>query len=318
MTELSRVNLNRLAVFVAVVEAGSLTQAGRRLGLAKTVVSGHIQRLEAEIGAALLVRTTRRLGLTEAGQRFFEACRPLLRELEEAIAAAGQDGPELRGTLRVTAPTDYGSSVVTPVAAALIARHPGLKIDLIAADRILDLVAEGVDVAIRVGWLRDSSQQATRIGTFAQWLVGPAPAAGLASRARQPRDLGALPLVCLSVLRQPASWSFTGPDGTVQRIRFGSALSVTTTAALMAAVQEGAGLGVLPDFAVAREVAEGRLIRFLPDWALPPGEIHAVFPASRHRPRKVRVFLEALRRHIVPDRPTGPRPPVTKTLETRA
>jgi len=135
---LGDINLNRLVVFVAVVEAGSLTSGASRLGLAKAMVSAHMQRQEAELGASLLVRTTRRLGLTEAGEAFYEAVRDVVRDAQEAVDAVGQSASEPRGALRITAPVDYGANVVAPLAVSLQRRFPGLTIELLTGDRLFD------------------------------------------------------------------------------------------------------------------------------------------------------------------------------------
>src|ERR1700733_634049 len=131
MASASDVNLNRLAVFVAVIEAGSLTAAADRLGLAKTMVSTHMQRLEAEVGASLLVRTTRRVSVTEAGSAFYEASRHILNAAEDAISALAQDSGALRGTLRVATPIDYGTNVIAPMLVTLRQQHPELKVELV-------------------------------------------------------------------------------------------------------------------------------------------------------------------------------------------
>ena len=143
-----------------------MTAAARKLNIAKTVVSSHIQRLEAEIGASLLIRTTRSLNLTEAGSTFFNASRKILRDVDKAVSAAAQDANEPQGTLKITSPVDYGIAVVGPVIAALSNRFPDLQIELITVDRILDLVEEGIDLAIRLGRLADSSHRTIRIGNF--------------------------------------------------------------------------------------------------------------------------------------------------------
>src|ERR1700710_1581148 len=171
MTSLSAVNLNRLVVFAAVVEAGSLTAAADRLGIAKTMVSTHMQRLEAEVGATLLMRTTRRVSVTEAGRTFYEASRQILSATEEAISALAQESGVLRGALRVATPIDYGASVIAPVLVGLQQRHPELRIELVSADRQVDLVAESVDVAIRLRRLAGSSHRAVKIGGFVKWLL---------------------------------------------------------------------------------------------------------------------------------------------------
>jgi len=293
------VNLNRLAVFVAVVEAGSLSAAARRLGLAKTMVSAHIQRLEAELGASLLLRSTRRQSLTDAGEAFYEASRRIVADAQEAISAAGQETAEPRGLLRITAPNDYAASVVAPVAVALRRRHPALKVEVLAGDRVVDLLKEGIDVAIRAGRLADSSLQATRIGSFSEWLVASPALFEGGDIPSRPQDLAGLPFIALSVLRQPLNWTFTSASGRSRRtLRFEQMLAANTSHAVRSAVLAGGGLAVLPDYAVRSEVEAGRLVKLLPGWSLPESGIYAVFPASRHRPRKVRAFVEALREHV--------------------
>lgn len=298
MADLSSINLNRLAVFVTVVDAGSLTAAASRLGLTKTMVSTHMQRLEAEIGASLLIRTTRRLSLTDAGEAFYEASRRIVSDTEAAVAAAGEDTTEPRGTLRVTAPIDYGATVVAPVAVALQKRYPMLKIELLAGDRRLDLVAEGIDVAIRVASLADSSYQAVRVGSFVHWLVASPQLFDEIGEPHTPDDLKDLPFIALSVLSQPLTWTFRTEDGAERTVRFSSTFSANTAYAARTSALAGGGLAVLTDFSVAEDLAAGRLVRVLPEWHLQKSGIYAVFPAARHRPKKTRVFVEALRNHI--------------------
>lgn len=293
------VNLNRLAVFVAVVEAGSLSGAALRLGLAKTMVSAHIQRLEAEIGASLLLRSTRRQSLTDAGEAFYDAARRIVQDAQEAISAAGCDTAQPRGTLRLAAPNDYAASVVAPVAVQLRRQHPQLKVELLAGDRVVDMLKEGIDVAIRAGRLADSSLQATRIGSFTEWLVASPLLFEGQSMPRQPQDVARLPFVALSVLGQPLNWTLTSASGRARRtLRFEQSMSANTSHAVRSAVLAGGGIAVLPDYAVKADVAAGRLLKVLPEWSLPESGIYAVFPAARHRPQKVRAFLELLRQHI--------------------
>jgi DNA-binding transcriptional LysR family regulator len=295
---LGSINLNRLLVFAAVVEAGSLTAAAARLGLAKTMVSTHVQRLEAEVGASLIVRTTRRLSLTEAGEGFYQAVRLILRSTEDAVLAAGQGAAEPRGALRVTTPVDYGAAVIAPLLVRLRLRYPGLLVELISGDRRFDLIGEGMDVAIRLGGLADSSHQAVRIGSYAKWLVAtPGFLAGCGALTSQD-DLSRLPFVALSVVAQPLSVTLSGPRGEQRSVRFAPGYSANTAYARRAATLAGGGLAVLTDFASREDLAAGRLVRVLPDWSLPDAEIHAVFPAARHRPPQVRVFIDALRAQL--------------------
>ncbi len=303
-TTLSSINLNRIVVFVAVVEAGSLTAAAQRLGLAKTMVSKHIQRLETELGASLLVRTTRKLSLTEAGEAFYEAGRRLVRDAETAVHAVGRDSTELRGTLRVATPVDYGMNVIAPLVVRMRRHHPALKIELVSGDRVVDLVGEGIDVAIRLGKLADSSLQAVKIATFSRWLVCH-PDRVPPKMPSTPEDVASLPFISLSVLPQPLTWKFEGPRKVVRTIQFEASIVANTVPVVRAAVLAGGGLSVLTDFAIGADVAAGRLIRLLPKWRLPSGGVHAVFPATRYRPRKVRALIEALAAYVAGDATGG-------------
>jgi DNA-binding transcriptional LysR family regulator len=298
MTSLSAVNLNRLVVFAAVVEAGSLTAAADRLGIAKTMVSTHMQRLEAEVGASLLVRTTRRVSVTEAGNAFYEASRHILNTAEDAISALAQDSGVLRGTLRVATPIDYGANVIAPMLVALRQRHPELKIELVSADRLVDLVAEGVDVAIRLGRLADSSHRAVKIGGFVKWLVASPAFIATWGKPTTAESVAKLPFVGMSALAKPLVASLESKRGRKQTVRFGAGFFADTAPTCRAATLAGGGVAFLTDFSIGDDVAAGRLVRLLPDWSSPPAGIHAVFPSARYPVPKVRLFVDALKDHL--------------------
>jgi DNA-binding transcriptional LysR family regulator len=298
MDNLPNINLNRLGIFVMVIEAGSLTAAAARLGLTKTVVSAHIQKLEAEVGASLLVRTTRSLSLTDAGEAFYEASRRITNDVADAVEAAGHATAEPRGRLRITAPVDIGAAIVAPIAVAIQQRYPALAIELLGADRVLDLAAEGIDVAVRVGKLGDSSYQAQRVGSFAEWLVVSPSLLQKMPAQSDPGDLASWPFIALSVLPQPLAWTFERDGHAPRPVRFQPGFVANTALAVHAGVLAGGGLAILPDITVAADVAAGRLLRLFPDWRLPGGGIHVVLPATRHRPKKTRVFVDALRQHF--------------------
>lgn len=298
MSEVSGINLNRLAVFVAVVEEGTFAGAARRLDVAKAMVTTHIQKLEAELRATLLVRTTRSVSLTEAGQTFYEASRVIVEQAEAAIESARSHSGEVTGTLRVTAPMDYAATVVAPVAAALTQAHPSLRIELITADHVLDLVTDRVDVGIRLGWLADSSHQAVKLGSFALWLVASPSLLRAGGLPKSPHDLSGRPMAAFSVLQKPTQWTFAGPQGEAEEVFFDAVFTADSAVALKQVVLSGGGFGVMTDFTVSQDIEAGRLMRVLPQWTLPEGGIYAVFPASTQRALKVRVFVDALRAHV--------------------
>ncbi len=159
-------------------------------------------------------------------------------------------------------------------------------------------MAGSIDVAIRLGWPRDSSHTATLLGSFSQWLVAPASWVDRIASISRPQALADWPFIELSILDRPETWAFTGPDRKAQHVRFRRRFSISTTSAVRAAILSGGGLGILPDYQVAEDVALRRMLRVLPQWALPSGGIYAVFPQKRLRPRKVEMFLEAIRTRL--------------------
>jgi DNA-binding transcriptional LysR family regulator len=288
----SSMNLNRLAYFAAVVDAGSFTRAAGSLGITKAVVSQQVARLEEEVGTTLLVRTTRSVQATEAGRSLYARCAVILRESADAFDELAQGVASPHGTLRIAAPFDYGSSVVVPVVTELTRRHPRIDVVLNLSDRATN--QQESDLAIRVGWLKASSRQARRLGTFEQWLVCAPELSEAVACVRKPEDLAELPFVANVSLPEPLVWRFTRAAGGQRTVRMRSTIAIDATPAVLAAALAGAGLSVLPDYLVAADVASGRLCRVRPDWKLRSGGIHVVFPAARFRPAKVSRFVDLL------------------------
>ena len=287
-------NLRRLAYFVAVVETGSFTAAAERLGITKAVVSQQVARLEREFRTSLLVRTTRKVQATEVGRAFYERCAVVLREAEHAFDGLAERSAEPSGMLRLTAPFDYGVGVVVPAIAAFTKRYPACKVDAVLSDQTLDLMAGNFEMAIRVGWLAETGEQARKIGAFRQLLVASSSMRREVAALERPADMAALPFVANTALRDHLRWRFS-LDGTEdQVVQVQASIFLDATLAVREAVRQGAGLSVLPDYAVAEDLAAGRLIEVLPRWRLPSGGIHAVFPAARYRPAKVRAFVDLL------------------------
>jgi DNA-binding transcriptional LysR family regulator len=298
MADVRDVNLNRLAIFVAVVDAGSLTAAATRLGLAKTMVSTHMQRLESEVGASLLVRTTRRLGVTEAGRAFYEASVKILRAAEEALSAVSGESAPVRGTLRVSSPIDYGALAVAPALVELRRAHPQLDIELFCSDQYVDLIADGIDVAIRLGRLADSNYRAVKLGSFVKWLVASPAFIETWGMPRTPAELSAMPYCALTVLPHPLTLELRHDNGDAHSVRCENAFLVNTADACRAATLAGGGFGLLTDFSISDDIAAGRLIRMLPTWATVRASIQAVFPPTSHPPAKVRALIETLKKQL--------------------
>ncbi len=288
------VNLNRLVYFAHVVEAGSFTRAAERLGITKAVVSQQVARLEQEIGTTLLLRTTRKVAPTDAGRALHARCVVILRESAEAFDELAQGTTEPRGTLRVTAPFDYGASVVAPLAAEFTRTYPHCDVDLALSDRLIDI--QTVDMAIRVGWPRDSSQVTRRIGTMEQYAVCAPKIERLLGSGSEPDDLGLLPFIANSALAEPNVWRFTHTTRGRRTIRMRARITVDATPAARISALAGGGFSVLPDYLVRADLAAGRLVRLIPDWKLKSGGIHVLFPSTRFRPPRVTRFFEAMLR----------------------
>jgi DNA-binding transcriptional LysR family regulator len=183
---------------------------------------------------------------------------------------------------------------VVPVVTAYAARYPACRVELSLRDETVDLLSGEIDMAIRVGWLEDSSLRAQRIGFFRQLLEGGAAFADRISAARDPEDLANLPFVANTALREPLLWQFARGDLLHRAVRMRAAIAIDTTPAVLAAVQTGGGLSVLPDFLVVDLLSSGQLIHALPEWQLPSGGIYTVYPAARFRPARVTAFLAML------------------------
>jgi DNA-binding transcriptional LysR family regulator len=293
-------NLNRLAYFAAVVETGSFTAAADRLGITKAAVSQQVVRLERDVRTTLLTRTTRKVLPTEAGKAFYQRCALILREAGDAFDELSETAEAPAGTLRLTAPLDYGISALVPAIAAFTQRYPQCKVDAVFSDQSLDLMSGQVELAIRVGWLTEQHLQARQIGTFRQRLVAPPSWRERVARLAGPDDIAALPFVANTALRDHSNWRFSRDGFERRQVHVNPSIFLNATLAVCEAVREGVGLSVLPDYAIENDLAHGRLIQVLPEWDLPSGGIHAVFPAARFRPAKVRAFVDVLVARVTP------------------
>ncbi len=283
-------DLNGLPIFLALVEAGSFTAAAERLGCTKTKVSLQIRQLEERLGVTLFQRTTRRVQPTQAGETLYHECRPLLAGLQEAMAAAEGDGHQLRGALRLTAPEDYATRVLGPAVVEFGQRHPALRIELRSGDRISDMLEEGIDLAFRLGWLKDSTLRSRSLGTFQQYLVASPDYLARQGTPDDPEALAEHAWVAFTPLASPLTWTFRRGEES-RRVQMKARLSANSTAALSALLVAGGGISVMADISADAELRAGRLVRVLPAWSLPSGGVHAVYPPGRHLPARVRAFM---------------------------
>ncbi len=295
MPALDQIDLNALRIFDTVVEAGSFTAAALRLDVAKAKISVQIARLEQQLGAALFARTTRRLNLTDAGRNLHEQCQPYLLGLQEALMQVGVADKALSGVLRVSASVMHASQSLVPALAQFAQLHPDLRIDLRCNDRIGDLVADGIDLSFRMGWLRDSSQRAIQLSEFQQVLLAAPAYLKKHGSPAQPKDLREHAWIALSLLPAPLTWKFTHVHGEVQTVHMKSRLQVDAPSSLLAYLQQAAGISVVESMSAQAAIKSGKLHQVLPEWSLASGGIYAVLPPGRHVPAKVRAFIDFYR-----------------------
>ncbi|MCA9527226.1 MAG: LysR family transcriptional regulator, partial [Myxococcales bacterium] len=269
-------DLHRMAVFARVVDDGSFSGAARSLGIAKSAVSRHVGLLEQGLGVRLLNRTTRKLHLTEAGESFYQSCRLILDEAEEAVRRARDLQDEMIGTLNMTVPAAFGRRYVLPHLATLLEAHPRLDLRLHFQDAYLDLVARGIDLAIRIGQLPDSSLVARTLSTVDVILC--ASPAYLARRQMptSPQDLLDHPWLLYSLRHQPSRITLQRGEEEEITMNVSGRVVADDGLALAAFMHAGAGIGMLPVWYVADDIKAGRLVHILPEWGGPPARVYAV------------------------------------------
>jgi len=279
--------IQELTVFVAVAEAGSFAAAARTLGVSAATATRGVAELERRLGSLLVVRDTRRLRLTEAGARFAADARRLLGELQEAEEAAAGVHASPRGQLVVTAPRFFGDLHVMPVMLAYLEANPQVEIRALLVDRVVSLLDEGVDVAVRIGELPDSSLTAIRVGHVRR-VVAAAPAyLARHGRPRHPGELAAHATISAYGPMQGGTWGFDGLDVPVR-----PRLAVTSFRAAIHAAVAGAGLTQVASYQTAEAVARGELELVLEDFEVPPRPVQVVFAEGRRGSAKVRSFVD--------------------------
>ncbi|HOL37160.1 MAG TPA: LysR family transcriptional regulator [Rubrivivax sp.] len=284
--------LKQIETFVAATTKGSLSAAARAEGVAPAVVGRRIDALEERLGVKLLVRTTRRLTLTHEGSAFLESAQRVLADLANAEASVGAGGVKASGHLRITAPAGFGRRHVAPLVPAFIAAHPDVSLSLNLSDRVVDIVNEGYDCAIRVGDLPDSSLVSVRLADNRRLCVASPAYLARAGTPRVPGDLARHECLTLSSeASQSRGWAFT-VDGAVTHLRPRGRLDCSDGQALHEWCIAGLGIAWRSTWEVERDVAAGRLIAVLEDYAAPPNGVHAVFAQRRHLPLRVRLWID--------------------------
>lgn len=289
-------NLQRMTMFVAVVDSGSFTAAAAALGQTKAVISFNVRQLESELGVTLLLRSTRRLTLTEAGSLFYHRGVALLKTAENLQDEVRASHSGLSGELRMTTTPEYGAQVIIPALAEFSARHPALRVRHVSSSHHADLISGRFDVAIRLGTLADSRYRAALISRFA--IIPVAAPAWLAEHPLKNLEaLAQADWIIHERLSAPLRWQLTGPrdESIAFDIKKVPRLSADSASALMAFALAGSGVALLPEWLVATALREQKLVQVVPEFTFPHQGVFAVYPDAQHVPAKVRAFIDFLR-----------------------
>ncbi len=293
-------DLNDMLYFAEVVDKGGFAAAGRALGIPKSRLSRRVAELESRLGVRLMQRTTRKLSLTEAGERYHRHCAAMRDEAQAASDAVAQVQGEPRGTIRVVCPVTLAQTTVGPALPLFLARHPHVRVEMQVNNRVVDLVEEGVDVALRVRPTLDDSGSLVvkQLGLTGGLLVASPSQLARQGRPRGVEDLAKLDTVAMSAVDGRAAWTLSGPGGQTHVLQHQPRYVADDLMTLKQAVERGTGICILPDYMCRGELTARRLVEVLPGWAPKPGVMHAVFPSRRGMTPAVRRFLDFLGEHV--------------------
>lgn len=288
----------QLETFVAVATKGSLTAAAHAEGVAPAIIGRRLDALESRLGVKLLLRTTRRISLTDEGSAFLDDCQRILAELQDAEASVSAGGVKASGHLRVTAPAGFGRRHVAPLIAPFLDQHPEVTLSLDLTDRLVDLVNEGYDCAVRVGDLSDSSLVSVRLADNRRVCVAAPSYLQRCGAPATPADLARHDCLTYgSAGSQPRGWVFR-IGGEIQHVRVSGRMDCTDGAVLHQWCLEGRGIAWRSFWEVGEDLRAGRLVALLEDYAAPPNGIFALFTQRKHQPLRLRLWLEHLKQHF--------------------
>ena len=283
-----------ISLFIRVVETGSFSKASADLGITQPTATKHVAALEQRLGARLFHRSTRGVTPTEVGLAYYDKCKAITRELEEADSLAALMQSSLQGRLRINSSVGFGRRVLTPLVLRFMREHPGLAVDLSFDDRYVNLVEQGIDVAVRMGRLADSQFGARFLG-LNPWVLVAAPAyLARAGTPSSPAELARHEALIYSTVQGDDRWHFTGGEGRTESVDVRGPLRSNNLSALLAATLAGMGLAMLPRYVAQASLHSGEVLPLLEQWALPAQEMHAVYPSPRWVPAKVSGFVNWL------------------------
>lgn len=288
------VKTEEIQALVHIVEAGTITAAAARLGVAKSAVSRRLSELEEQLGVELFHRTTRKLVLTESGRSFYQRCTQILEDLQEAEQAVSQAHHELRGQLRVAAPLSFGLMHLGPAIIAFQKQHPKLNFDIDFNDRQIDLIQEGFDLGIRIAKLQDSNLIARKLASMSTVICASPAYIEQHGAPQTPQELVNHPCMTYSYIRNPHHWAFIDPHGDTQIVHVPKVMQANNGAFLSSACIAGVGISRLPTFIAYEPIAKGLLIPILQEFSITEVAIYAIYPPTRHLSQRVRRFIDFL------------------------
>ena len=293
-------SFNAIPVFVTVLECGSFSAAAKKLGVSKAAVSKRVTQLEKQLGVTLLYRTTRKLSLTEAGERYFESAKRSVKHAKEAEDAVMQLQSAPQGRLRINAPMSFGRLHLAPLIPRFIQQYPDITIDLVMDDRVVDLIDGGFDVAIRAGNLPDSSLVARKLAPMHSILCASPAYLKKHTLPQTPEDLSQHNCLCYSYSGN--EWTFI-LNGEPSAIQISGNYQVNNSEALREALLQGLGIARVPTFVVGPDITSGKLITLLDEYPLASLTLYALFPERQYLPKKVRVFIDFMVMNLGSDKP---------------
>ena len=282
---------DELEVFIAILDAGSLSGAARRLRRSAPAVTRALAALEDRVGVRLVERTTRRLAATEAGLRLAENARRVLADYQDAVRE--DDGAELRGKLRITAPHVFGRRHVTPAIIEFLDLHPGVQVDMVFHDRNLDLIEHGIDLAVRIGQLPDTGMVARKVGQVSRVLVASPDYLARRGTPHTPLELDSHDVIYSTAHSNNTEWRFRDHDRDLI-VRLYPRLSVNEIDAILMAVLAGRGIGRPLSYQVADQIASGAMVRILASYEPAPLPVQLLLPSARHMPPRLRACFDFL------------------------
>lgn len=283
----------RTKTFVQVVKTNNFSEAARQLGIAKSAVSGQISALEEELGVRLLNRTTRKLSTTEAGDIYYQHCLKILQQAEQAQSDLRLYQSTPSGHIKITSPISFGNEYLVPAVKRFKQHFPQLSIELLLEDRIINMVEEGIDLSIRIGWMQQSNLVAKKICDSKMLLIASPDYLTSSAKLERPEQLTEHEWIALTILPSPLRWKFQSAQGQHQ-VQMNSSIKSNSVDTVAALVESGQGVTALAQYVVDKELETGELVEVLPEYKLEPVGIYAVYPHREHVPPKVRIFIDYL------------------------